>query len=77
MIASYAARQIAIASNALAYLSNGGYFVYITCSVFKQENEVVVAQLMEKHSMQLLSSNMLDGTGIRSDSMFVAILKKP
>jgi len=76
MIASYASKQIAIASNALAYLSSGGYFVYVTCSVFEQENEAVVAQLTADYSMQLLSSHVLDGTGIKSDSMFVTILKK-
>jgi 16S rRNA (cytosine967-C5)-methyltransferase len=77
MIASYAERQMAIAANALSYVRSGGCFVYITCSVFKQENEEVVTKLVEQYSLQLLHNTLLNGTSMKADSMFVAVLKKP
>ena len=53
-IAEFAALQKKIAGNASKHLKEGGLFFYITCSVFKQENEGVVEVLQKETSLQLL-----------------------
>ena len=72
-ITRYSNLQKAIAMNALSYLKKGGYFLYITCSVFKKENEEVVAFLQDETSLSLVEMKMLKGYGIKADTMFAAL----
>lgn len=74
-INEYAEKQFAIASNAVVHLLPGGWFVYITCSVFFKENEEAVQRLLKNTSLQLINQQILDGTNMQADSMFVAILR--
>ncbi len=69
--------QIAIATNTASYIRPGGRFIYITCSVFSQENEAVVASLSAGTDLILESMQVLNGVNEKADSMFVAVLKKP
>ena len=73
-IYEYAAMQLKIASNAIPYLQSGGLFFYITCSVFKKENEDVVATLKQKFHLQVLQMEYLKGYEMQADTMFVAVL---
>ena len=73
-IDEYAAMQLKIASNAIPYLQSGGLFFYITCSVFKKENEDVVTALKQKFHLQVLQMEYLKGYETQADSMFVAVL---
>ena len=73
-IDEYAGMQLKIASNAINYLQSDGLFFYITCSVFKKENEDVVEALKEKFHLQLLQIEYLKGYEMRADTMFVAVL---
>ncbi|MEO6669605.1 MAG: Fmu (Sun) domain-containing protein [Ferruginibacter sp.] len=73
-IAVYAERQKKIISNALPHLAAGGFFFYITCSVFKEENEVVVEYIKEKFHLQVLQMEYLRGYNMKADTMFVAVL---
>jgi 16S rRNA (cytosine967-C5)-methyltransferase len=75
LIKQYAEKQFAIATNALKYLLPGGWFIYITCSVFAQENDNLIARLLKNDNLNLVQEQVLDGTGIRADSMYVAILR--
>ena len=75
-ITSFAALQQTIAMNVSRYLKPGGRLIYITCSVFKQENENVVAAIVEQTGLQLVQSQIINGIGIHADSMFVAVLEK-
>jgi len=75
-IAGYAERQRKIAANAVTALAENGLFIYITCSVFKDENENIVEWLMEKFPLELLKMECLKGYDRQADSMFVAILKR-
>ena len=75
-IGEFSLLQKRIAGNALQYLKIDGLFFYITCSVFRKENEEVVAALLEDKSLQLLHSTYLPGYNERADSMFVAVIKK-
>ena len=75
-IDDYASRQQVIAGNAISLLKKGGLFFYITCSVFKKENETNVAFLQKKHGVELLQQQYLKGYEMQADTLFVAVLKK-
>lgn len=75
-IEAYASKQKKIAGNALTRLQQDGLFFYITCSVFKKENEEVVAFLQKEHSLSLLNMQYLKGYGMKADTMFVAVFKR-
>ncbi|MBL7748131.1 MAG: Fmu (Sun) domain-containing protein [Chitinophagaceae bacterium] len=73
----YAALQKRIAGTAVTHLQNGGYFLYITCSVFKKENEEAVDYLKEKFHLQLVKMEVLKGYDKKADTMFAALLQRP
>ncbi|MFN3666092.1 MAG: Fmu (Sun) domain protein, partial [Sediminibacterium sp.] len=55
----------------------GGYLLYITCSLFKRENEEVITHLLtENDSLELVKQELLTGYNQKSDTMFVALLVK-
>jgi 16S rRNA (cytosine967-C5)-methyltransferase len=66
--------QKTIAANTLKYLKPGKPLIYITCSVFKEENEEVVKYLQQEHKMKLESSELIKGYDKKADTMFVARL---
>lgn len=68
----YANLQRTIASNAIPYLKKNGRFVYITCSVFKKENEETVAFIRDKFPLQLEKMEILKGYDKKADTLFVA-----
>ncbi len=74
-IDDYANLQRKIVSNTIPQLQKGGLFIYITCSVFKKENEEVVNFIKEKFHLQLLQMELLKGYDKKADSMFVAVFK--
>ncbi len=76
-VEEYATTQKNIAINAIKSLKPNGFFVYITCSVFAMENEKVVAYLLQKTNLQLISSTVINGYDFKSDSMFVALFANP
>ncbi len=61
----------------LLNLQPGGSFVYITCSVFKKENEEVAIYIKENFHLQLKQMEVLKGYDKKADSMFVAVFEKP
>jgi tRNA and rRNA cytosine-C5-methylases len=63
-------------TNAIAQLQPGGSFVYITCSVFKKENEEVAMYIKENFHLKLKQMEVLKGYDKKADSMFVAYSKK-
>lgn len=75
-ITSFSALQIAIVQNVSPYLKPGGLFFYITCSVFKKENEDVVASLTSDSGLELISSRYLQGFHHKADTMFVSLFRK-
>ena len=74
-IDQYSQLQKKITSNVIAAIKKGGYLLYITCSVFKKENEEVVKFLQEKYPITLVKQEVLKGYDMRADSMFVALLR--
>ncbi|MDB5193603.1 MAG: Fmu (Sun) protein [Segetibacter sp.] len=71
----YADLQKRIALNAVKQVKKGGHFLYITCSVFKKENEDIVEALLNQSSLQLVKQELLAGYDKRADSMFAALFK--
>ncbi|MBC7425625.1 MAG: hypothetical protein H7321_03730 [Bacteroidia bacterium] len=67
-------KQFALASSVLRFLKPGGKLYYITCSVYKKENEDVVEKLTLIHDLIIESSNLI--TNDDADTLFVAVLKK-
>jgi 16S rRNA (cytosine967-C5)-methyltransferase len=69
-------KQKTIASNVIPFLKPGQAMIYITCSVFKSENEDVVNYLSEKYNLQIEISELIRGYNLRSDTLFVSRLIK-
>ncbi|WEK20144.1 MAG: RsmB/NOP family class I SAM-dependent RNA methyltransferase [Candidatus Pedobacter colombiensis] len=68
--------QQGIAKNVVKYLKEGKPLIYITCSVFKQENEDVIAYLLENLPLKLERMELIKGYTHKADTMFVARLIK-
>jgi 16S rRNA (cytosine967-C5)-methyltransferase len=75
-IAKYVSLQTSITDNCIASLKSNGYLLYITCSVYKKENEEVVEFLQAKHNLELVAMKVLKGYQQKADTMFAALLKK-
>ena len=75
-IEKYSTLQKKIVSNVIPHLKPGGSLVYITCSVFKKENEDVVTFIKENFHLKLKQMEVLKGYGKKADSMFVAVFEK-
>lgn len=75
-IKEFSILQKNIAANVLQYLQKDGFFFYITCSVFKKENEEVVEALLQTTGLELLHAGYSAGYNERADTMYVAVLRK-
>lgn len=73
----YANLQKKIVGNVIPHLKRGGYFLYITCSVFKRENEGTVDFILANTNLELVKKEVLIGYDKRADTMFAALLKAP
>jgi 16S rRNA (cytosine967-C5)-methyltransferase len=68
--------QTTIAQHVLPYLKVGKPLIYITCSVYKQENEDVVNFLCDNFNMTLESQQIIEGFRYGASTFFVARLIK-
>lgn len=75
-IEDYSLLQRKIVSNAVAHLGKDGYFLYITCSVFKKENEENVNYIQENLNLELIKSEYLQGYEKQADTLFAALFRK-
>ncbi len=73
-IGRFAALQRRLAAQVVKHLKPGKPLVYITCSVFAEENEGVVNYLRETHGLNVQQMAVLHGYRHKADSMFVARL---
>jgi 16S rRNA (cytosine967-C5)-methyltransferase len=69
----YSALQKKIINNVAPRLQSGARLLYITCSVFKKENEEMVQYIQEKHSLSLIKSELLKGYEQKADTLFAAL----
>lgn len=72
-ISEYAALQKKIVTNVAKSLKDNGYLLYITCSVFKDENEENVGFIQNEPGFQLIEHKYLKGYGMQADTLFVAL----
>lgn len=77
MIERYARLQKQIMSNVIHHVSPGGYILYITCSVFKAENEEVVNWYLKQNQLNLIIMELLQGYSFKADTMFATLMQKP
>jgi len=68
--------QFTIAKNISKYLMIGKPLIYITCSVFKQENETMIEKIAKELAYTIEKFELIKGYHNRADSMFVARLIK-
>ena len=71
----FSALQQKIAVNAAKFLKPGGSLIYITCSVFSQENEQVAEAVARATGLAVKEMKLINGIARRSDSMFAAVLQ--
>jgi 16S rRNA (cytosine967-C5)-methyltransferase len=71
-IAYFSKLQKAIAGNIVKYLKSGKPLIYITCSVFRSENEEVIAWIEENLPLKLERSEVIKGYNDKADTMFAA-----
>lgn len=75
-ISYFSKLQKTIASNVVRYLKENKPLIYITCSAFSEENEEVVAYLLENLPLKLEKMEVIKGYNDKADTMFVARLLK-
>lgn len=75
-IRDYTERQRAIVTHILPLVPTGGYLLYITCSVFREENEEMANWLLQERGMELISQEVIKGYQHQADTMYAALLKK-
>lgn len=75
-IATYAERQRAILQNAASRLKPGGRLLYITCSVFRAENEAVIEAVAEKAGLTQVGGGLINRFDIGGDALFAAELRR-
>lgn len=75
-ISRYQSLQQKIAINAVRSLQQDGFFLYITCSVFKQENEEMVQFITSTTPLLLVRMELLKGYTMGADTMFAALFIK-
>lgn len=75
-VANYVKLQKGIAAQVIKYLKEGKPLIYMTCSVFKAENEDIVKYITENFPVKLEKMELIKGYKDKADSMFVARLIK-
>ncbi|HNR16839.1 MAG TPA: Fmu (Sun) domain-containing protein [Chitinophagaceae bacterium] len=73
----YSMLQHKIIDTVTKQLKPGGYLLYITCSVFKKENELQVSYIKEKWGLAETETSVLPGYNEKADTMFASLLRKP
>ena len=74
-INEYATLQKKIVNNVMPHITANGYLLYITCSVFKKENEKMVDFILKNKEMELVKMELLKGYDKKADSMFAALFR--
>ncbi|MFT3901545.1 MAG: Fmu (Sun) domain protein [Niabella sp.] len=73
-IAKFEALQKSILQSIAPLIKPGGYLLYITCSVFRQENEQQI-DLVSSWGFDVVQQNLIKGYEQQADTMFAALLK--
>ena len=74
-IGEYVTKQDKITSAVIPYIKPRGYLLYITCSVFRQENEDRVNDLVSRFPLNLIEMQLIKGYDKKADTLFSALLQ--
>ncbi len=69
----YTGLQKKIIDKSLTRLKPGGHYLYITCSVFREENEKMTAYLQTEKQLQLVEQKLIKGYEEKADTLFAAL----
>jgi 16S rRNA (cytosine967-C5)-methyltransferase len=75
-IEKYVAKQQKIVSRAIQYLKPGGSLIYLTCSVFQQENTLNTLWMENNLPLTKISNQYIGGADLNADYLFLAVFKK-
>jgi 16S rRNA (cytosine967-C5)-methyltransferase len=75
-LSTYSGLQQKIVTRILPHVKPGGYFLYITCSVFKEENETRVENILSGSGFTIVKQACLAGYDKKADSMFACLFRK-
>lgn len=75
-LSAYSDLQQKIVKRILPHVKPGGYFLYITCSVFKEENEARVQNILAGSGFSIVKQVCLAGYDKKADTMFACLLRK-
>jgi 16S rRNA (cytosine967-C5)-methyltransferase len=75
-IEKYSTTQKEILKNVSPYLKKGKPLIYITCSVFKNENENIIEFAIDKLGFHLHKMELIKGYDKKADTLFAARLIK-
>jgi 16S rRNA (cytosine967-C5)-methyltransferase len=70
----YSDLQKAITGAVASSIRSGGHLLYITCSVFAEENEKVVAHLEDNYQLRTVAASLFKGYSDNADTLFAALL---
>lgn len=74
-IKHYTDLQKKITTNVIPAIAANGHLLYITCSVFREENEEIVDFIQKNAGLQLEKTEVLKGYDKKADTMFAALFK--
>ena len=72
----YVQLQKKITANAIKAVKPNGSFLYITCSVFRQENDEMISYMQSISNFVLLKAEVITGYDKKADTMFAALFVK-
>lgn len=76
-IHEYQQRQKSIVQRLPQHLKKGGYLLYITCSVYREENSEVVDFILQNSTLKLIGTEMITGYEKGGDNLFSALFTLP
>ena len=65
--------QKKIVSRIIPSMKENGYLLYITCSVFAEENERVAEYISKEHALKLVRSGLIKGYNDKADTLYAAL----
>jgi 16S rRNA (cytosine967-C5)-methyltransferase len=72
-ITQFQSLQKKLVANCIPHLSEGGFFLYITCSVLEKENEEMATFIEENFSLRRIRQENILGYAQRADTMFAVL----
>ena len=75
-VKEFSTLQKQISMNVLKALKKNGFFLYVTCSAFREENETNLAYLRGHAELLQIESRVITGYASGADTMFACLLQK-